>query len=229
LEILSDFDLRLEPSRILRALGVSPKGEKRYLDILEGLIPRARELIEPVLLYDLFPVEEVRQEEVVIRGGVVRSRRLARLWGRAQEVALALSTLGPQLDEQVSAYFASGKPVVACALDAVGNVALGEMSEKFCRLMEKRARGRGVETSAPFSPGNVDWKLEGQSLFFALLPTEEIGVQLNESYLMVPLKSVSKAVALGRNLHPAARMPPCEYCSLAKRCRYRREKEPLPK
>ncbi len=221
MEILFDFELRLEPSRILRALGVSPKGEKRYLDILEGLIPRARELIEPVLLYDLFPVEEVRPEEVVIRGGTIGSRGLAKLWGRAQEVALALSTLGPRLDEQVSTYLASGETVEAYALDAVGNAALGEMSEEFCRLMEKEAKGRGMETSAPFSPGNVDWKLEGQRLFFDLLPGKEIGVQLTESCLMVPLKSVSWAVALGRNLHPAAQAPPCAYCSLAKRCRYR--------
>jgi len=202
LEILLDFDLRLESSRILGVLGVSPEKEKRFLDTLEGLIPRARELIEPVLLYELFPVERVRPEEVDIRGGAVRSRRLAKLWGRAQEVALALSTLGPRLDEQVSAYFVSEKPVEALALDAVGNVALGEMGEEFCRLMERGARGRGMETSAPFGPGQVDWGLEGQRLFFDLLPGKEIGVQLNESYLMVPLKSVSWAVALGRNLHP---------------------------
>ncbi len=229
MEILLDFDLQLKTSRILGLLGGSSPKEERYLQVIQGMAPRARELMEPVILYDLFPVEEIRPGEVVLKGATLRSKGLAKLWAQAQEVALILCTIGPALDEQVSAYFVASDPLRGLVLDGIGNAALEELAEEACRLVAEVAKGKGWEASAPLSPGNLDWGLEGQRLFFDLLPGKEIGVQLNESYLMVPLKSVSWAVALGRNLHPAAQAPPCDYCSLAKTCRYRQNSEPLPK
>ena len=146
----------------------------------------------------------------------------------AEEVALALCTIGGSLERQVSTYRREGDELRAILLDGIGTTAVGELAEKAHELINEVASERGWQASAPISPGNLDWPVEEQRLFFDLLPGKEIGVQLNESYLMVPLKSVSWAVALGRNLHPAAQAPPCDYCSLAKKCRYRQKSEPLP-
>ncbi len=228
MEILLDLELQLESWRVLQALGVPPKEEK-WLELVEELLPRGRELLEPVILYDLFPVEGVRPGEVVLKGARLRSKGLAKLWTQAQEVALALLTLGSHLDEQVSAYFVASEPLRGLVLDSIGTAALEELAEEACRLIAEVARGRGWEASAPLSPGNLDWGLEEQRVFFALLPAEEIGLRLRESYQMTPLKSLSLAMGLGEKVLPSIEESPCTYCSLGRRCRYRREKEPLPK
>jgi hypothetical protein len=229
LEILLDFDLRLETSRILGLLGGSSSKEERYLEVIQGMTPRARELMEPVILYDLVPVEEVRPGEVVLKEARLRSKGLAKLWGQAQGVALILCTIGPALDEQVSAHFVASDPLRGLVLDAIGTAALEELAEETCRLIEEVAKGKGWEASAPLSPGNLDWGLEEQRLFFALLPAEEIGLRLRESSQMTPLKSLSLAMGLGEEVLPPIGESPCTYCSLGSRCRYRREKEPLSK
>jgi len=229
LEILLDFDLQLETSRILGLLGGSSPKEEHYVQFIQGMVPRALGLLEPVILYDLFPVEEARPGEVVLKEARLRSKGLAKLWTSAQEVALILCTIGPALDEQVSAYFVASDPLRGLVLDAMGTAALEELAEEACRLIAEVARGKGWEASAPLSPGNLDWGLEEQRLFFALLRAEEIGLQLKESYQMTPLKSLSLAIGLGEGVLPSIGESPCTYCSLGRRCRYRRQKEPLPK
>ena len=229
MEILLDFDLRLETSRILGLLGGTSRKEERYLQVIQGMVPRARELLEPAILYDLFPVEEAHPGEVVLKGARLRSKGLAKLWAQAQEVALALLTLGSCLDEQVSAYFVASDPLRGLVLDAIGTAALEELAEEACRLIAEVAKGKGWEASAPLSPGNLDWGVEEQRVLFDLLPAKEIGLRLNESYQMTPLKSLSLAMGLGEEVLPSLEKSPCTYCSLGRRCRYRREKEPLPK
>lgn len=228
MEILLDLDLQLEIPRILELLGDSSPKE-RYLQLIQGMVPRARELLEPVILYDLFPVEEVRPGEVVLKGARLRSKGLAKLWSQAQEVAFVLCAIGPALDEQVSAYFIASDPLRGLVLDGVGTAALEELAEEACRLIAEVAKGKGWEASAPLSPGNLDWGLEEQRVFFDLLPAKEIGLQLKESYQMTPLKSLSLAMGLGEEVLPSIEESPCTYCSLGRRCRYRREIEPLPK
>jgi len=228
LEILLDFDLQLKTSRILGLLGGSSPKEERYLKVIQGMAPRARELMEPVILYDLFPVEEIRPGEVELKGATLRSQGLAKLWAQAQEVALILCTIGPALDEQVSAYFAASDPLWGLGLDAIGTAALEELAEEACRLIAEMAREKGWEASAPLSPGNLDWGLEEQRLFFDRLPAEEIGLRLRESHQMTPLKSLSLAMGLGEEVLPSIGESPCTYCSLGTRCRYRRQREPLP-
>lgn len=228
MEILLDLDLRLETPRILGLLGVPFPKKIQYLQMIQGMVPQARELLEPVILYDLFPVEEVRPGEVVLKGTRLRSRGLAKLWAQAKEVALILCTIGPALDEQVSAYFVASAPLQGLILDSIGTAALEELAEEACRLIAEVAQGKGWEASAPLSPGNLDWGLGEQRVFFDLLPAEEIGLRLKESYQMTPLKSLSLAMGLGEEVLPSIEESPCTYCSLGRRCRYRREKEPLP-
>jgi hypothetical protein len=227
LEIVLDLELQLESSRVLQALGVPPERKEKRLELVEALLPRGRELMEPVILYDLFPVEEVHPGEVVLKEATLRSKGLAKLWAQAQAVALILCTIGPALDEQVSAYFVGSDPLRGLVLDAIGTAALEELAEEACRLIAEVAKGRGWEASAPLSPGNLDWDLEEQRVFFDLLPAEAIGLRLKESYQMTPLKSLSLAMGLGKGIFPSIEEPPCAYCSLGGRCRYRIK--PLPK
>jgi hypothetical protein len=56
-------------------------------------------------------------------------------------------------------------------------------------------------------------------ILFDLLPAREIGVQLTESCLMLPRKSVSFAVGLGSEMQADATA--CDLCSKRDHCRWR--------
>ena len=74
----------------------------------------------------------------------------------------------------------------------------------------------------PYSPGYCGWHVSGQRKLFAFLEPEAIGVTLNQSCLMQPLKSVSGVLVVGdaatHRFHPTYAF--CERCG-TKQCRER--------
>ena len=88
-----------------------------------------------------------------------------------------------------------------------------------CRRIEDAAAAEHLQTSIPLNPGMIGWPfLEGQQQLFALLDAQSIGVRLHDSGLMEPIKSVSFALGLGREMGQAGRT--CDYCAMRELCRY---------
>jgi hypothetical protein len=56
--------------------------------------------------------------------------------------------------------------------------------------------GQG-STLLRYSPGYCGWDITGQRALFAALHPEEIGIRLNESCLMEPVKSISGVMVAG--------------------------------
>lgn len=72
----------------------------------------------------------------------------------------------------------------------------------------------------PYSPGYCGWKLTEQQLLFSLLPDNPCGITLTDSCLMVPIKSVSGIMGIGRNIERKAYS--CNICE-NKNCYKRKE------
>ena len=53
--------------------------------------------------------------------------------------------------------------------------------------------------SNAYSPGYCDWNVSEQQLFFSMLPVGFCGVTLTDSCMMLPIKSVSSLLAVGKN------------------------------
>jgi hypothetical protein len=216
------FDLTLELDLALRSQGGDPARARRPLrEMAAAMIERARPLLAPAVAYEVFDIAEVRHERLVISPRVsLKSARLVSALGGAQQIAVAVCTIGPQLEEAVRAMFAAGQRVEATVLDGVGSAAVEELSQRACHMFEEMARERDLMTSIPFSPGDPDWPVEAQRDLLDLVGAEQIGVTLKDSYLMYPLKSLSLVVGIGEHLN--ADGSPCEFCSLSDVCRYRK-------
>jgi hypothetical protein len=227
MKVLRGLDLELDMRSVLWCQGEDPSGQisqEQQVNLNGELLPEARRLFEPSIIYDLFPLQEVRDREVVVDGGAtLHGRLLADRFGLAQEVALALCTIGKNLDDRVSACRRAGDEVRAVLLDGIGIAAVGELAEKAHQLIVGVAKRRGWQASASFQPGQLDWPLEDHQAFFDLLPAKELGLSLDSHYLMVPPKSVSMVVGLGEEMLPLAMDRACKHCPLADGCRFSRE------
>lgn len=227
MKVLRDLDLELDMSFVLWCQGEDPSGQlspERQVDLNRELLRESRRLLEPSILYDLFALREVQEQAVILQGGATfHGHLLADRFVLAQEVALALCTVGGNLDGRASAYRDEGDEVRAVLLDGIGIAAVGELAEKAHELILDVAKERGWQASAPFQPGQLDWPLEDHWVFFDLLPAEKLGLSLDGNHLMVPSKSVSMAVGLGPEMLPLAMDRACKYCPMADECRFRRE------
>ena len=145
---------------------------------------------------------------------------------RAEHLRLFAVTLGEPLSAEVRRRFEEDDPALAVALDATASVAADEAADALERRVEADLRAGGWDrpdgAALRYSPGYCGWDVTGQRALFAALRPGRIGVSLNASCLMQPLKSVSGVVIAG----PLAihRFPPtypfCDHCE-ARTCRDR--------
>jgi hypothetical protein len=118
---------------------------------------------------------------------------------RAKALVLFVGTIGGGVTERIQRLFSRNEPALAAMLDSVASAATDRLAELLA------ARGRieasddagGESVTLGYSPGYCGWHVSGQRALFAFLRPETIGVTLNASCLMDPLKSVSGVLAAG--------------------------------
>ncbi len=220
-------DLPVERGAVLALLGIPPG--TLLTDRLERLYDHAVGKLAPLLKPTGVYVEVERQEFAAIFAGEGRNAAknpLAAIYPRAEHLALFAVTLGERASAAVAECFQGADFALGYALDAMASVAADEASALAERAFADALRARGWDTPdgavLRYSPGYCGWDVSGQRALFARLRPESIGLTLNDSCLMRPLKSVSGVLVAGpRAIH---RFPPtfdfCERCE-ERTCRTR--------
>ena len=106
-------------------------------------------------------------------------------------------------------------------VDALGSV----IAEKCADVMEQHLQQSidklGWHHTNRFSPGYCGWDVSEQQLLFPLFEEKTCGVRLNNSSLMVPIKSVSGIIGLGEKVRRLDYT--CGLCDM-KQCYKRRKR-----
>ncbi|MGE5198943.1 MAG: vitamin B12 dependent-methionine synthase activation domain-containing protein [Rhodospirillaceae bacterium] len=139
---------------------------------------------------------------------------LARIWPQADSLALFAATLGAPVSARIAELFAAGDMGAGYVLDALASVSADLLTDRLAVRFRERAAGERPAVLG-YSPGYCGWHISGQRRLFERLRPEEIGITLNDSCLMQPLKSVSGVLVAGRG--PIHRFRPefsfCEACA----------------
>jgi len=222
--VLDKWDLRLDVDVVLRNQGADPAAIRKRSPRLVESAGRALEegnlLLQPRVIARRLLIEDLQHERLKLEGnGRLSGGLLAEHMGGAQEVVIVLCTVGEELERR-AAEISREDAVYGMALDGVGSAGVEALANAACALFEKEASEADCQVTIPLSPGMVGWSVEqGQPQIFDLLDAGEIGVRLTESMMMVPRKSLTFVLGIGRELITGGRT--CDYCSLKETCRYR--------
>ena len=219
---VTDFEISLEVEHVLEGQGIPPAQASAALrKAAQDVIDEAQELLAPAALYAILPVRQFEHQQIILENGASFSGSLmARALAGATEVALAVCTIGPALEERMEALFAEGDAVRALALEGAGIAAIRQVANTTSVRICDTATTRGLNVGMRASPGQEGWSIQQQRVLFGLMPAEEIGVRLTASCLMLPRKSVSFAMGLGPEMRADA--VPCDFCSKRERCDWNR-------
>jgi len=221
--VVTDFPLSLEPARLLQLYGreVSALIDRPELrPVYEAALTEARTLVRPAIAYAVAPVLAVEAGRLVVADGqALESPVVARLFGEARQVVLAIYTIGPLLEGRASEYQAARNYVPGFALDLIGSAAVDEVGQVVYGLIEDLARAKGLKASIPLNPGTSHWPISGNKVLAELVPAAAIGIETLESGLMRPFKSISFAVALGEHVLTPAQGSSCDHCDTRDLCR----------
>jgi hypothetical protein len=223
MELHQKLELVFDVDAVLRGQGADAAllraRRPRLVTVAEKARQQGLSFLQPTVEYKVFEAEGVQHERLLLQDGrTIRSRLIARHLAAASRLIVILATIGVRLEEHVSKIWEEDM-VYALAMDGVGSAAVEALANAACQYFEQQAAEEGLQVSIPLSPGMVDWPVEdGQPQIFDLLGEAGKSVQLTSSYIMVPKKSLTMVIGVGKDMSSTGRT--CDYCSMRATCRY---------
>lgn len=212
-----DINSSLERCELSRLLG--RRGHESFSCSLRTKIENCkrtlRNLLAPQLHHRMQGIDRIEIESVGLKGDTTfRSRKLAQALKDSEEIICFVATLGSGLDREILRLMAEKRLSQAYVLDAMGSVAVEDMVEQFYQRKQIEFAAENKSVTLRFSPGYCDWPVSEQKQLFSLFGSEHTGVELLDSCLMTPRKSISGVFGLfySTNTHLDSPYNPCQDC-----------------
>ena len=185
-------------SRVLAAQGVraerpAPRQVREICDEALGLL---LSLAEPRGLFAPISIDEFANV-FVGQGHNEPDAPVDNIYEKAQRLALYAATLGNAVCDQIEARFKADDYATAVLLDTAASLMADSLSTRLSSMFLDEVSTDSELRVLPYSPGYCGWHVSGQRRLFENLKPERIGVSINESCLMQPIKSVSGVLIVG--------------------------------
>ncbi len=164
-----------------------------------------RETSKPIVIYSEISEAEFQN---IFKGEGNNSAEtpVKQILSKADNLILFALTMGKEVSEKIDILFKENDFALGSMLDNIASLAADNAVRKLETLNTEKHRNhrnhqKGTKTLA-YSPGYCGWHISGQKKLFEYLHPEKIGITLNDSFLMIPLKSVSGVLISGkREIH----------------------------
>jgi hypothetical protein len=166
------------------------------------------------VIYESFELDLINGDELQLKNGLIlKSQVMADMFNNSFELVFYVVTLYgyEEADEAEKNMFNKlfldhwGTAFIECADSWVGKT-IARYLEEVCAY-----------ATYSFSPGQSDIPLEMQTPIFELLMPSDIGVTLNERYMMHPKKTVSGIIGIKME-KDENRIRPCDICERRDTC-----------
>jgi Vitamin B12 dependent methionine synthase, activation domain len=223
LQVLTDLPLAIDPDEVLRFQGYKrgrdvPGADVRAL--FDEALAEGRRLMTPRAVARWGRVTALGDDRLEVEGQPLAIPGIRERWGTVTHAAAVVCTIGPALEERVSALWEARELPQASMLDSVGSGAVESLAEYVNDVL----CGQGLpdlRVTNRISPGYADWDVAEQPALFRLCATEAIGVRLNAACVMTPGKSISLLVGAGPQARVDHYFSQCARCWM-RDCAYRR-------
>lgn len=136
----------------------------------------------------------------------------------SHEIAVFVCTVGDGFEKELQEFT---KLEDSYVIDIIGTVVVEKSIEKLLNTIQKEVDSKNLKITNTISPGNCGWLISEQEKLFRLLPKNFLGITLNSSGMMYPVKSISGIVGIGKNV--SLKHTECELCT-SKNCMFRKAK-----
>lgn len=212
--IIDDLPARIDRETLLKLAGYSDKrpAPSRLVAAADRVIERALALSRPRAVYEVHETAQDDDGAVRLADARFSGKILARVLKGSDLAAAYAVTLGPELDAESSRLAAAGDVLSSVLLDTAGTLVLAKASIALIgRIFDTEAAPRGWAVTPPFGPGQCRWDLAEQRVLFDLIAPSRIGITLTDTFLMIPKKSVSGILGIGK-AEEVFTSTPCSIC-----------------
>lgn len=171
------------------------------IEMIKQLKEEALSVCQPRLGYRFLTGKRIDEQNLVIGGKNFHPAQVINDSLQDADFYVSMvSSVGTELDCWLKEKQASDDMISSFIADAIGS-ALVEAIVSYGVINLRKMVGKWkLKISNAYSPGYCDWSVSEQQILFSLLPARFCGVELNESSLMLPIKSVSSLISVGFNI-----------------------------
>jgi hypothetical protein len=222
---LNKQDIRVRKSNILELLGYESSNNDEHVEsVIDSCISESIELFNPkgcILSFKNdklnFPEGKLFINESNFEIGKIIASQI-----KNTEISFFfICTIGSKVENLAKEKMDHGDLLEGYIYDLIGSEAVEEVAGVIHNHIKERALSNHLKTTNRFSPGYCNWDIKEQFKLFDLFRNHNFGIQLNESALMKPVKSISGLIGAG--VKAEFKSYSCSVCSDTK-CIYRNRK-----
>lgn len=205
--LFDQIDITIGLEEVLRQLGYpcADSASDQFRKRAETELTEALQLIKPKGAYLL--VEDAPATGLA-------------LFAEAENLVLGLATAGAAIGAKAGKLVNNSQGARGLIVDAVGTLAVEKAADFLERRIREEFTGQGWHVSRRYSPGYCDWDIRSQKELLGCFP-DTFGIELTDSCLMIPEKSLTFLCVLGReNDFDWVDVGNCKICG-RKGCSYR--------
>ncbi|MCH5307698.1 MAG: methionine synthase [Prevotella sp.] len=188
---LSFDDLRIALADIFEQMGYrDAEPDEETQKETQAIIQNVRLWLRPQFCYQV----AVQQPDFEMGSIILRQLR------NSEAYALFICTSGLEYEAYQQRLKEQGDMVQVFIADALGSVIAEKCADQMEQHLQESINKLGWRHTNRFSPGYCGWHVSQQQRLFPLFEGHTCGVQLTDSSLMVPIKSVSGIIGLGKKV-----------------------------
>ena len=213
------IDIEIDKKQVYKFLGYDTGSEPppRIESLIDEYIIISDQLSFPCTTYTILDVEFVLGTRVFVEGSVsFDSGVISQIMRKCQKVALFVATIGDELEYKAGHLAKDGLLLQSTVLESIGSSAVEQAANFLHKRITDTAELQGlVASKRRFSPGYCDWDVDQQEKLFEAIDASPIGVELTETCLMLPRKSISGIIGIGLPDQGIENYNPCPACDEA--------------
>lgn len=209
-------DLSIDLNEVYLTMGYKGEPDKDIEVFTLEILAEITTFCQPQYMYEIYDGDILSRTEVSIGPVNLQTGRIIGTYlSEASKFCVFVTTAGHEFEEFQKRTRTEGDLVKEFILDSLGSVIADTCVSKIAGELPLVT---GLQQTYPYSPGYCGWKLTEQKELFSLLPEYPCGITLTESCLMLPIKSISGIIALGKEIQKKAyRCAICESTNCYKR------------
>ncbi len=137
----------------------------------------------------------------------------------SEQLILFICTAGEKFTQLRQDFDRNNDYLSGFVVDTLGSMVVEGAMDYIQQQIENSYAAQGCKITNRYSPGYCNWPLVDQRKLFGLLPLNDCGIQLTNSSLMLPIKSVSGLIGVGQQIKKSKYA--CDICN-NKECIYRK-------
>lgn len=118
----------------------------------------------------------------------------------SETMTFIVASIGEEIEKLSKHFMDNNEMLKGYLIDKIASELVEQLADKTQLVLENELDEFELKVTNRYSPGYCGWNVADQNNLFSLLPLNFCGVSVNQNSMMMPVKSVSAVIGVGKNV-----------------------------